>query len=186
YSLTQAKDIKVPTAAELAGDESSWPTQIYNPFSTQPDPAHPGQFIRNPFPGNQITPDPNMVAWAKFIFPVAGPVIDPSGDNAIDPTPTTQHINQFTARIDQKIGHNDLAWFRYSYDTSVQSSSDGLPGIPNVVTVPNRNYGASYVHVFSPKLVVQVEFGRTTVGNNAVSEFTKASAALISQIGFSP
>jgi len=186
FQQTADKPIKVPTAAQLAGDESSWPTQIYNPFSTRPDPANPGQFIRNPFPGNQITPDPNMVAFAKFIFPAAGPVIDSSGDNAIDPTPTTQHINQFTARIDQKIGQNDLAWFRYSYATSVQSSSDGLPGIPNVVTVPNRNYGASYVHVFSPSLVLQVEFGRTTVGDNAVSEFTKSSAALISQIGFSP
>jgi hypothetical protein len=102
YSLTQAKLIKVPTASELAGDESSWPTQIYNPFSTRPDPANPGQYIRDPYPGNQITPDPNMVAWAKFIFPVAGPVLDASGDNATDSTPTTQHINQFTARIDQK------------------------------------------------------------------------------------
>jgi len=186
FQQTADKPIKVPTAAQLAGDESSWPTQIYNPFSTRPDPANPGQFIRSPFPGNQITPDPNMVAFAKFIFPAAGPVFDASGDNAIDPTPTTQHINQFTARIDHKIGKNDSAWFRYSYATSVQSSSNGLPGIPNVVTVPNRNYGASYVHVFSPSLVLQGEFGRTTVGDNAVSEFTKSSAALISQIGFSP
>jgi hypothetical protein len=186
YSLTQAKNIKVPTAAELAGDESSWPTQIYNPFSTQPDPAHPGQFIRNPYPGNQITPDPNMVAWAHFIYPAAGPVLDAAGDNATDSTPTTQHINQFTVRIDQKIGQNDQAWFRYSRDTSVASSSDGVPGIPNVVTIPNRNYGGSYVHVFSPSLIVQVEFGRTEVGDNAVAEFTKSTASLISQIGFSP
>jgi hypothetical protein len=186
YSLTQAKDIRVPTAAELAGDESSWPTQIYNPFSTQPDPAHPGQFINSPFPGNQITPDPNMVAWAKFIYPAAGPVLDASGDNATDSTPTTQHINQFTTRLDQKIGQNDSAWFRYSYDTSVESSSLGVPGIPNVVTIPNRNYGGSYVHVFSPSLVLQVEFGRTTVGDNAAATFTKSTAALISQIGFSP
>jgi Carboxypeptidase regulatory-like domain len=186
FHQTADKPITVPTAAQLAGDESSWPTQIYNPFSTRPDPANPGQFIRDIYPGNQITPDPNMVAWAKFIYPTAGPVFDKSGDNALDPTPTTQHINQFTARIDEKIGQNDLAWFRYSYDTSVESSSDGLPGIPNVVTIPNRNYGGSYVHVFSPSLVLQVEFGRTTVGDNAVSEFTKSTAALISQIGFSP
>ena len=187
YSLTQANEIIVPTAAELAGDESSWPTQIYNPFTTTADPNNPGQFIRQPFPNNQITPDPNMVAWAKFIYPAAGPVLNPStGANAVDSTPTTQTINQWTARIDQQIGQNDSAWFRYSYDTSVASSSDGLPGIPNVVTVPNRNYGGSYVHVFNPSLVVQVEFGRTTVGDNAVSVFTRSTQSLISQIGFSP
>jgi hypothetical protein len=54
YSLTQAKLIKVPTAAELAGDESSWPTQIYNPFSTRPDSANPGQYIRDPYPGTRL------------------------------------------------------------------------------------------------------------------------------------
>jgi len=186
YSLTQANDIRVPTAAELAGDESSWPTQIYDPYSTQPDPANPGQFIRNPFRGNQITPDPNMVAWAKFIFPVGRPVLDGNLHNATDSTPTTQHINQFTTRLDQKISQNDQAWFRYSYDTSVESSSLGLPGIPQVVTIPNRNFGGSYVHVFSPSLIAQVEFGRTEVGDNATAAFTKSTAALISQIGFSP
>ena len=186
YSLTQARDIKVPTAAQLAGDESSWPTQIYNPFSTRPDPAHPGQYIRDPYPKNQITPDPNMVAWAKFIFPAAGSVLDPSGDNAIDSTPTTQTINQWTARIDQKFGQNDSAWFRYSSDSSVESSSLGVPGIPDVVTVPNKNFGGSYVHVFSPSLVFQAEFGRTEVGDNAAATFTKGSAGIISQIGFSP
>jgi hypothetical protein len=186
YSLTQAKFIKVPTDAELAGDLSAWPTQIYNPFSTRPDSANPGQYIRDPYPGNQITPDPNMVAWAKFIFPAAGAVLDAAGDNATDSTPTTQHINQFTAKIDQKIGQNDFAWFRYSYDTSVQSSSLGVPGIPNVITVPNRNYGGSYAHVFSPSLILQVSVGRTEVGDNAAATFTKGSADIINQIGFSP
>ncbi len=186
FLQTADTPIKVPTAAELAGDESSWPTQIYNPFSTTPDPSNPGQYIRSPYPGNQITPDPNMVAWAKFIYPTAGPVIDASGDNAIDPTPITQTINQWTVRIDEKIGQNDSAWFRYSRDTSVISQSDGVPGIPNVVTVPNRNYGGSYVHVFSPSLILQVLFGRTTVGQLATSTFTKGSAGIISQIGFSP
>lgn len=44
----------VPTPAELAGDLSSQPQQIYNPFSTRPDPAKPGEYIRDPFPNNQI------------------------------------------------------------------------------------------------------------------------------------
>jgi hypothetical protein len=184
YSQTADTPIKVPTAAELAGDESSWPTQIYNPFSTVQ--VSPGVYTRQPYSGNQITPNPLMVAWAQFIFPSAGPVIDGAGDNALDPTPITQTINQFTARIDQKIGKNDSAWFRYSQDHSVKSSSDGLPGIPQLIANPNANYGGSYVHVFSPSLVLQVLFGRTTVVDNATSRWTKGSAGIISQIGFSP
>ncbi|HLY43183.1 MAG TPA: carboxypeptidase-like regulatory domain-containing protein [Terracidiphilus sp.] len=186
FSQTEAKFIRVPTAAQLAGDESDWPTQIFNPFTTVPDTLNPGEFTRQPYQGNQITPDPNMVAWAKFVYPAAGPVLDAAGDDATDSTPTTQTINQWTARIDQKIGQNDSAWFRYSRDTSVLSESGGVPGLINSVVVPNRNYGGSYVHVFSPSLVLQVQFGRTTVGDNAILEFTKSTQGLISQIGFSP
>jgi hypothetical protein len=190
FSETEANFIKVPTAAQLAGDESDWPSQIFNPFTTAPDPSNPGQFTRQPYPGNQITPDPNMVAWAKFVYPAAGPALDAFGHDATDSTPTTQTINQWTARIDQTIGQNDSAWFRYSRDTSVVSGPGqggaAVPGLVNSVVIPNRNYGGSYVHVFSPSLVLQVQFGRTTVGDNAIQEFTKSTQAIISQIGFSP
>jgi Carboxypeptidase regulatory-like domain len=186
FSQTEATDIKVPTAAQLSGDESDWPTQIFNPFTTAPDPSNPGEFTRQPYVNNQITPDPNMVAWAKFVYPAAGPAIDAYGHDATDSTPTTQTINQWTARIDQTIGQNDSVWFRYSRDTSVVSEPGGVPGLVNSVVIPNRNYGGSYVHVFSPSLVLQVQFGRTTVGDNAILEFTKSTQDLISQIGFSP
>jgi Carboxypeptidase regulatory-like domain len=186
FSQTEAKFIRVPTAAQLAGDESDWPTQIFNPFTTAPDPNNPGEFTRQPYTNNQITPDPNMVAWAKFVYPAAGPVLDAAGDDATDSTPTTQHINQWTVRIDHKLGKNDTVWFRFSSDKSVLSESGGVPGLINSVVVPNRNYGGSYVHVFSPSLVLQVQIGRTTVGDNAILEFTKSTQALISQIGFSP
>jgi hypothetical protein len=58
----------VPTEANLAGDLSDWPRQIYNPFSTRPDPAHLGQFLRDPFPDNIIPAsliNPGMVTYAK-------------------------------------------------------------------------------------------------------------------------
>ena len=193
FSQTSNSPEKVPTAAQLAGDESSWPTQIYNPFSTIPDPANPGEYIRQPYVGNQIPVgtapgdiSPAMQAYANFVFPAAGPAFDANGDNVLDTTPETQTINQWTARIDQKIGANDSVWFRYSRDTSVETSSGGLPGIPTINQVPNRNYGVSYVHVFSPSLILQVQFGRTLAGANSSAFFTKGSSGIISQIGFAP
>jgi hypothetical protein len=193
FSQAGNKIEKVPTAAQLSGDESSWPTQIYNPFTTIPDPANPGQYIRQPYPGNQIPVgtdpgdiSPAMQAWANFVFPNnPGPAFDANGDNVVDSTPSTQTINQWTARIDQKIGANDSAFFRYSQDHLVEIQSNGLPGIPQTNTVPNANYGASYVHVFSPSLVLQGEFSRTTVGANQTSFWTKGSTGIISQVGFS-
>ena len=39
----------VPTPQEIAGDLSDIPGQIYNSYSTRPDPNLPGQYLRDPF-----------------------------------------------------------------------------------------------------------------------------------------
>ena len=117
YNQTSNAPLKVPTAAQLAGDESGAP-QIYNPFTTRPDPANPGSYIRDPFPGNQIPANlisPAIVDYAKFIFPTAGPAFDANGDNALDPTPLLQTQNEFDVRVDQNFGQKNSAWFRYSF-----------------------------------------------------------------------
>jgi hypothetical protein len=188
YSQTSDTPLLVPTAAQLAGDESKWPTQIYNPFTTTPDPAHPGQYIRQPFVGNQIPSnliDPRMVAWAQFVFPAAGPVIDSSGDNALDTTPVTQTENQWDIRVDESLGPNNSIWFRYSTISDNKTTSGGLPGVPDVTTDPATNYGGSFVHVFSPTLVLQVQGGYESDAVAFGYQFAKPTAAIFQEIGFS-
>ena len=189
YILTSNTPLRVPTAAQLSGNESDWPTQIYNPFTTRADPARPGQFIRDPFPGNQIPPtdiDQRMVAWAHFIFPAAGPVIDSAGDNALDTTPITQSQNEGTIRIDQKVGANDSFFFRYSLINSQTNSSGGLPDLPSVLSTPAREWGASYVHVFSPSLVLQAQFSKSTLQYLNSGLFDKPISSIFSTVGFDP
>jgi Carboxypeptidase regulatory-like domain len=188
YTKATDSPIKVPTAAQLAGDESDTATQIYNPRSTRPDPAKPGQYIRDPFPGNQIPSnliDPTMVAFAQFVFPAAGPTNPATGDNAIDSTPNQQTQNEWTARVDQTIGSSSSAWFRYSFINSTVTQSGGLPGLASTTAFPSRNWGGSFVHTFNPSLIVQVEAGHTIVAHNGQNRWTKSPSALIGQIGFS-
>jgi hypothetical protein len=188
YSQTSDNPLKVPTEAELAGDESTWPTQIYNPFSTIANPGAPGEYIRQPFPGNQIPASlisPQMVAYAKFVYPAAGPVFNSAGDNAIDPTPLIQTQNEWDVRVDETLGAKDSVWFRYSSINSDQSSSAGLPGIRLTNDVPARNFGGSFVHIFTPSLVLQVQGGHTSVDLATVALFTKSTAAIFGQVGFS-
>jgi len=89
YRRASNSFFRVPTEANYAGDLSNIPTQIYNPFSTREDPAHPGSFIRQPFPNNQIPAsliNPQLLLFARTTLPKAGPKLN--GDsNAIDPTP---------------------------------------------------------------------------------------------------
>ena len=65
----------LPTAAQRNGDFSSTFNSagqvipIYTPFSTTPDPANPGQFLRTQYPGNMILPgDINPVAKALLAY----------------------------------------------------------------------------------------------------------------------
>lgn len=189
YLRTSDSSLIVPTTAQLSGDESSWPTQIYNPFTTRADPSHPGQFIADPFPGNQIPSSliqPGLVAYAQFAYPAAGAVIDSSGDNALDKTPVTQTQNEWNIRIDQKVGANDSAFFRYSAINSVEGSSGGLPGVPTASSLPARDWGGSYVHVFSPSLVLQGQFARISQQEHVNTLFSKSITSVQSALGFAP
>jgi outer membrane receptor protein involved in Fe transport len=169
YSRASNSFLHLPTDAELAGNLSGQ-AQAFNPFSTRPDPNKPGGFIRDPFPGNQIPAnliDHSMVDFVKSIRP---PLINTGvgNNNVIDNTPYRQHQNSFTGRIDQTIGSKDFFWFRYSalfYDTV---GGNGMPGVAQAITDnPGQNYGASWVHTFSPSLVLQAQYGRSHQETNS-------------------
>lgn len=186
YNTPSNTNLKVPTAAQLAGDETG-ANQIYDPYSTVPDPAHPGQYLRTPFAGNQIPAsriDQRMVAYAKFIFPTAGAAVDKNGDNAIDTTALVQNQNEYNARIDQTFGKKDSAWFRYSAINDVTNHSGGLPGLLSQNTVPARNWGGSYVHVFGPSLILQLQYARTTVQSNSTTLWSKPISSVFTTAGF--
>jgi hypothetical protein len=175
-----------PTDAELAGDLTGQP-QAFNPFSTRPDPNRPGGFIRDPFPGNIIPAnliDNRLVNLFKTLRP---PLYNTgvANNNALDPTPFIQHQKEYSARIDQALGTRDNFWFRYSaiyYDTS---GSGGLPGSTNTVTDnPGQNFGASWVHTFSPTLILQAQYGRSHQETNNSTVYTNLTGSSISALGF--
>jgi hypothetical protein len=194
YNQTANNNLLVPTEAQLNGDLSSLRDssgnliQIYNPFSTRPDPAHPGQFIRDPFPNNQIPKnliDQRMVSLAHFVYPTAGPVFNNNSANAVDPTPLHQNQDEFTVRMDHTFGSKDSAWFRYSFINSTQTQSGGVPGLVSTLTTPGRNWGGSYVHIFNPSFILQAQYARTTGQHNNTQRFTKSTSDIITNVGFS-
>jgi hypothetical protein len=188
YTRDNSSHLLVPTDAELAGDLSSFPTQIYNPFTTRPDPSNPGKYIRDPFSGNKIFSnliDPGMVAWAKAIFPAAGPYDPSTNSNAIDTTPTHQYQNEYTIRVDQNFDPKNSIWFRYSAVNSTLTHSGGLPTLKFQGEIPARNWGGSYLHIFSASLMLQAQYARTTSQDNQATRFVNVPADLLTTIGFS-
>jgi hypothetical protein len=87
-----------PTPAQLAGDFSGINSKLYNPFTTRPDPANPGSYIRDPFAGNKIPGnllDPAAALYAKTLFP-APVATGVSGTNEVDNTPHTVKSGQLS------------------------------------------------------------------------------------------
>jgi outer membrane receptor protein involved in Fe transport len=86
---------RVPTELERRGDFSQTRNPdgslavIYNPFTTRPNPANPGQFIRDPFPGNRIPPE--------LIDPVAAAVLQLYPLPNRDGNPVTNADNFFAS-----------------------------------------------------------------------------------------
>jgi hypothetical protein len=117
----------VPTAAMKNGDFSAFlgltngqQYQIYNPFTRRADPARPGHFIEDPFPGNIIPanlinpvakgllkyfPDPKTAGTAEFL------------NNNADSTlaENTKRYDNYTVRIDQAIGQKHKLFGRGSW-----------------------------------------------------------------------
>jgi hypothetical protein len=165
----------VPTSTELSGDLSAVPTQIYDPSSTRPDPANPGQFLRTAYANNQITPseiDPRAVAYAKLVLP--SPIFIPSAPqyNAINTESNKQQQENYTVRIDHNFGDHDFVWFRYSAERLNETTPGGLPSITQTLSEPGQNYGASWMHVFGPSLSLQAQFARSHLGYDSESRFS--------------
>ena len=177
---------RVPTSANLGGDFSDWSSQIYDPFSTRSDPNNPGQYIRDPYPGNKIPAsqlDPGMVLFAKTVLPA--PIFTGvSVFNGRDTTPYQQNQEEYDIRIDQNLGNKDFAWFRYSGILADTIQSGGIPGLVSLNPNRGKNFGFDWVHTFGPSSTLQVQFGRVLTGINFDEYFSNLPANFIQSVGF--
>jgi trimeric autotransporter adhesin len=104
--------VRAPNGRELSGDFSQSGLTIYDPTSTRPDPAHPGQFIRTPFPGNVIPASrisPVAKAMAQY-WPQAGP----ASSELVDRSRTA------TGKLDQNWTDRFRTSVMYAYYHSVE------------------------------------------------------------------
>jgi hypothetical protein len=132
FSHASASLYHVPTSDELAGNFSAWPIQIYDPASTRPDPANPGNFIRDPFPGNIIPPQrisTMMVKTMNLLYDAPNIPIesyDNGFNNVVNNRPGVNDANSFQARIDYQIKPKAHLFFRYNHFDQWDLTADNL------------------------------------------------------------
>jgi hypothetical protein len=178
-----------PTAAELTGNFSDISQTIYNPFSTMPDPSHPGEYLRTPFRNNQIPANlinPANALYAKTLFP-APQGTGVTGYNLVDNTPQATNQDSFHLRFDQVFGTKDSFFFRYSTYNQSQTTSAGFPGVLNDSKLSGDNYGAHWTHTFGPTAILATHVGRNNGGNFIGKVFPNAGTgfpAALESAGF--
>jgi outer membrane receptor protein involved in Fe transport len=193
YRQSQATQnlLLAPTTAQLNGDFSGIKNQLYNPFSTRPDPNKPGQYIRDAFPNNQIPGNllnPAALFYARTLFPAAGASL-PGGQNFADVTPARVNQDSYHGRVDQTFSERDTLFGRISYYNQNNTSSSGYPGAVNNVSIEGWNWVLHETHTFSPSAILDTHFGRNWGDDLTAKAFTRAPANFIpqlEQLGFSP
>lgn len=197
---------RVPTQAELNGDFSANPFKdlqdIYNPYSTRPDPNKAGNFLRDrflcnaagsPLPTNTDgTQTPIAGSTACNILPSS--LISPTmqsllttyldtpnltgntRDNFIGNLPSTDNENDVQVRVDNRFSDRDNVFFRFAemWDNAV---SGATPKTNSPTKYHYHNEGGGWVHTFRPNLILDVRGGNLS---GPVDNFT------LSRLGAAP
>lgn len=168
----------VPTTAEINGDFSGISQTIWNPYTTTPDPANPGKYLRQQFPDNNISSaiDPVMQTLVKQMYPA--PMVTASGlYNGEDTTPTLTNVNNYSLRVDEQIRASDSIWARLSQFHATQTASGGFVGLVSDNVSDGQNWGVGYLHTFGASATLQASMGHVWQQYNTTTNFNHTVSA---------
>ena len=176
--------LTMPTAREREGDFSQSPALIYDPLTTRPDPARPGEFVRDPFPGNIIP--------ANRINPVARNLVNllplPTAGRSLarSSLPIADLTNQTTVKVDHRVNARQtlsgiFAWY-HSNEPSSQFYG-GTPGDPGAGFNPRTVNVVALNDILTPddRTVLAFRYGYMRFRDDFASSPSNAGG-----LGFSP
>lgn len=179
----------VPTPEQYNGDFSALlhqavPVQLYNPFSTRPDPNNPGKYLRDPIPNNQIQPylDQKAVALAQKLFPApAQTPFAPNVANGVDTSPNIRDQALYTLRVDENIGSSDSAFVRFTKKRQHNSTTTGLSGGRIQQNPYGYNAGLGYQHIFGSRGLLHALIGRNYMNQAVLAHDSRVDSASMPQ-----
>jgi hypothetical protein len=157
--------VTTATPAQLNGDFSNLLAKgvvIYNPFSTRPDPANAGKYLRDPFPNDQIPVgllSPAALLYAKSLFPAPSIAGNASGNASIN-DPLYLNSNSYNGRIDNTFSQRDQFSARVSYYNQPYTLSVNSPIAIQQDVISGYNIVAHELHTFGASTVLDVLFSR--------------------------
>ena len=162
----------VPTALMRQGIFTEAPDLVYDPNNVAPDPANPGQYIRQPipaacssstcYPAGEYIPNFNVVAQGTLPL-IPSPNAPGVSNNYNYVTNIIDTENQFNFRVDHNFSASQRSFMRGSRDTD-QHQNYGYfnkPGDPTGWTQSLTAYlfALGDVWTVSPSLLLQFNYG---------------------------
>ena len=194
FKVPSPNIVTVPTAKMRSGDFSELlalgsPYQIYNPFTTRPDPAQPGRFRRDPFPGN-IIPSGLINPVAQKIltyFPLPNQTGTADGQQNFQ-NPTAVAFETYytaTGRIDHNFSSKHRIYGRFSWDFWEEEKDDRFDNIATGIFLnrKNRVLGLDDVYTFRSNLLMNIRGGFT---RQMFPERRRSQGFDLATLGFSP
>jgi outer membrane receptor protein involved in Fe transport len=170
----------VPTLLQRAGDFSQTRNAagnvipIYDPATTRPNPATPGQFLRDQFPGNVIPRNRFNPVFAKMLefipLPNTAGNANTAAGNFVTTAANRISKDTFSVRLDHQLDERQRLSGRFNYDDTPISRPDYYKNIASPTfgsqVFKRRNFGLDYNITFTPTLVGSFLFSFTRLENN--------------------
>ncbi len=201
----------VPMAEEVAGDFSMSGTNIFNPFSSSPNPnfdsSRPvtpanSRILRDPFPDNMIpeslissvpstmltqyVPLPNMMGDAGMGMTMMGvPQVVGSGidsNNYLDVRNEHHDQDQGTIRLDRIFSEGDTVFGRYSIGTEDGFMPQNLPGFGAFHNNRSQQAVIAWNHILSPAAVNTASLALSRLAMHRSSENSEDND-IVTQLG---
>lgn len=182
----------VPSDLERQGDFSQTLNsagqmiRVYDPFTTRPDPARPGFFLRDVFPANQIPAsriNPVALALQKY-YPNANSPGRPytRQQNLILQKAYPEPQNRYEGKIDHQFDSNRRFMGRYTFMDSIYSKPNfwgniADPGCCEPMFQRLQNGALDYTHVAGSSAVLNFRYGFGRVSANRIPWSTTLSGA---------
>ena len=180
---------RVFTPDELSGNLSDLGTTIYNPYSTRPDPANPGLYLRDPFQNSTIPANllsPTAALWAQTFYPAPIDTGFP-GTNGRYTQPQLTSQDQGTVRFDETFSSQDTAFVRWSgISQKIVYGGGGALDLSGDTYLHGDQIGASWIHSFSGNSILQVAFGHNYDMENDLTLNTGLPQSVVTALGYSP
>lgn len=147
----------VPTAAMRAGDFTGR-AAVMDPATTRNDPARPGAFLRDPFPGN-IIPAGRLAKESLYYLPFYPQANTATGTFAFAPSRRNQ-TDKFDVRIDHRFSNADALSSSYSFIQTGTYSPGQFEANGGVsLDVRKQRWGLSETHTIRPTMINEFRLG---------------------------